>query len=207
MNFNELYEKQNFKIKISFILSLIFYFSVLFFLLIRADFHFEIPQNSAFNYIVVNEINFQNENLEPEILKTKAEILKPEIVENKISQKPKKVKISKKIGQNKSIKNENLQNSQNIATKPSSSELSQILSAINEHKIYPKKALKLNQSGVVTLKFLLQNGVVSEILITKSSGFKILDEAGINAIKNASSKFPQNAQKLEISLDLNFQIR
>ena len=52
---------------------------------------------------------------------------------------------------------------------------------------YPKLAIKKGYEGVLKLKILiLKNGKVKEVSIKKSTGFTILDKAGVNAALNSS---------------------
>ena len=47
---------------------------------------------------------------------------------------------------------------------------------------YPKLAIKRGYEGILTLKILiLKNGIVKEVFIKKSTGYDILDKAGVNA--------------------------
>ena len=47
---------------------------------------------------------------------------------------------------------------------------------------YPKLAIKRGYEGILTLEILiLKSGIVKEVFIKKSTGFKILDQAGVNA--------------------------
>ena len=52
---------------------------------------------------------------------------------------------------------------------------------------YPKLAIKKGYEGLLKLKIIiLKNGKVKEVSIQKSTGFKILDKAGVNAALNSS---------------------
>lgn len=59
--------------------------------------------------------------------------------------------------------------------------------AAAEHLIYPSVALDFNETGTVTVQFLLHpSGEIENILVTHSSGHSSLDEAAINAIRDIS---------------------
>ncbi len=54
---------------------------------------------------------------------------------------------------------------------------------IDEHKIYPKNAKRLRQSGVVHIKFtLLDDGTIKGVSVVHSSGFELLDNAGADLL-------------------------
>ena len=49
--------------------------------------------------------------------------------------------------------------------------------------VYPKRARELGQEGIVVfLVFLSKQGIISEMKISQSSGFRLLDHAAENAI-------------------------
>ena len=71
---------------------------------------------------------------------------------------------------------------------------------------YPKLAIKRGYEGVLKLEItILKNGKVKDVFIKESTGFEILDKAGINAAKN-SKFYPLNKNtnlKIEYILKLN----
>ena len=71
---------------------------------------------------------------------------------------------------------------------------------------YPKLAIKRGYEGVLKLEIkILKNGTVKDVFIKESTGFEILDKAGINAAKN-SKFYPLNKNtnlKIEYILKLN----
>ncbi len=71
---------------------------------------------------------------------------------------------------------------------------------------YPKLAIKRGYEGVLKLEItILKNGKVKDVFINESTGFEILDKAGINAAKN-SKFYPLNKNtnlKIEYILKLN----
>jgi len=71
---------------------------------------------------------------------------------------------------------------------------------------YPKLAIKRGYQGVLKLEItILKNGKVKDVFVKESTGFEILDKAGINAAKN--SKFyplkKDTTLKIEYILKLN----
>jgi len=90
--------------------------------------------------------------------------------------------------------------------------LTKIKMIIESNKIYPKRAVVGNIEGKVFLKFsLYKNGIAKDIKVIKSSGYKILDNAAIEAIKRSLPfpKFPEdlNKNKIVLSLQLIFKLR
>jgi TonB family protein len=59
---------------------------------------------------------------------------------------------------------------------------------IAKNQVYPVSALELNQSGTVTIRFILSsNGIIHDALLIKSSGFTSLDLAALNAVSAVSA--------------------
>lgn len=88
--------------------------------------------------------------------------------------------------------------------------LSLIQQKIGENIIYPSEAKLKGWEGVVVVRFTLgQNGLVKELSIAKSSGYPLLDEAAISAVKNASPypslKYPTGTEELVITLPINYE--
>ena len=73
---------------------------------------------------------------------------------------------------------------------------------------YPKLAIKRGYEGVLKLEIkILKNGKVKDVFIKESTGFEILDKAGINAAKN-SKFYPLNKNTnltIEYTLKLNWR--
>ena len=71
---------------------------------------------------------------------------------------------------------------------------------------YPKLAIKRGYEGVLKLEVLiLKSGIVKEVLIRESTGFEILDKAGVNAAFN-STFYPLTKKtnlNIEYTLKLN----
>ena len=57
---------------------------------------------------------------------------------------------------------------------------------INEKQSYPSTAIVLNQTGKVTLRFLLHiNGMITDTAIIKSSGVSSLDHAALASVEKS----------------------
>ena len=70
---------------------------------------------------------------------------------------------------------------------------------------YPKIALRGGYEGIVKLKiWIATNGEVIEAKIIKSSGYEILDKAGIKAA--LKSKFYPVSQKRTINIEYNLKL-
>ena len=77
--------------------------------------------------------------------------------------------------------------------------LSLLMKEIGEAVIYPQPARQKNLQGRIELRLqVLNNGHLNQVIITKSSGYKVLDESAKDALKKASpySQFPPHI-KLE----------
>jgi protein TonB len=86
-------------------------------------------------------------------------------------------------------------------------DLRKILNAINKHKNYPEVAKRKNIEGVVYVKFVVtKNGDVADILVTKSSGSKILDTSAIKTIEVAKKSFPHLSKDFSVAMSLNYYL-
>lgn len=89
--------------------------------------------------------------------------------------------------------------------------LMEVFKKIDSGKEYPKMALKLEQQGKVEVEFSIQSdGKVEDIHIRKGSGFRLLDDAAVEAIRKASP-FPPipeslKQQKISASITLLFTL-
>lgn len=82
---------------------------------------------------------------------------------------------------------------------------------INKYKKYPDTAVKQKQQGVPLLVIRLRrDGTVLDVAIDKSSGFPLLDEAALKAVRDASPVPPFPAgypnDQMEIGLDFRFHL-
>lgn len=100
---------------------------------------------------------------------------------------------------------------QGIQTQLFDAYAAQVRALIDQHKIYPRMAKRLGQSGTVEVEFRLSSlGELLELKVVKSSTHHHLDHAALAAVKRVGSfpKFPaenKNAylifkQKIEFSL-------
>ena len=70
---------------------------------------------------------------------------------------------------------------------------------------YPKLAIKRGYEGVLKLEVLiLKSGIVKEVFIIKSTGFEILDKAGVNAAFN--SKFYPITKKTNLNIEYTLKL-
>ena len=70
---------------------------------------------------------------------------------------------------------------------------------------YPKLAIKRGYEGVLKLEVLiLKSGVVQEVFIRESTGFEILDKAGVNAAFN--SKFYPLTKKTNLNIEYTLKL-
>jgi len=59
--------------------------------------------------------------------------------------------------------------------------------ATGEHLVYPRIAADFNQVGIVKIRFKIHpNGMITNIMKLKSSGYDFLDQAGLSAISDMS---------------------
>ncbi len=90
---------------------------------------------------------------------------------------------------------------------------SKVLSAIREAIFFPKKALTEGHHGESVIAFTInKDGSVSHLIVKKSSGSWILDEASIKIIQKAAKKFPPipnnlNAESLDYVVPILFKKR
>lgn len=86
--------------------------------------------------------------------------------------------------------------------------LGRIRSILAERLKYPKNALRLKQQGETIVTFTLEtNRDVSNIVITQSSGFELLDEAAKNLIESSANLFPKPSKAVRISVPIDYKIR
>lgn len=89
--------------------------------------------------------------------------------------------------------------------------LSKIRALIEENKIYPKTAKRLNQTGKVFVSFVItKDGKIKNIKITKSSNFDRLNEAAMEILSQID-KFEAIPEKLkkeqfEITIPISYEL-
>jgi len=143
----------------------------------------------------IEDKNFNDlkiEQQEKKIKETSSEELYPQL--NKLEKE-------KKIGNEKGIKSNETEKG---SIKGKGYQKITCLSCLEPK--YPKLAIKRGYEGVLKLEItILKNGKVKDVFIRESTGFEILDKAGVNAAKN--SKFyplTKNTNlKIEYTLKLN----
>ncbi|MDP3290707.1 MAG: TonB family protein [Sulfuricurvum sp.] len=86
--------------------------------------------------------------------------------------------------------------------------LGRIRTILAERLKYPKNALRLKQQGETTVTFTLDtNRDVSQITITQSSGFELLDDAAKGLIESSANLFPKPAKSVRISVPIAYKLR
>lgn len=196
--------------------------------------HIELEKKPVVNKLIEEKIiqEEKKEQIKEEIKATpKKEVVKKE-EKKKLQEKPKEKKIEKE----KVVKKEELKEQKNptkeenvkentvnntiqketkelLVSKPVIDEkkeylekhLALIRDLINQNVKYPLKAKKLSIQGVVTVKFKLnENGTVQNIIIV--DGHKFLQNATIEAIEEASKKFPKTNKSIEIQIPIEYKL-
>ncbi|MDY0051855.1 MAG: TonB family protein [Aliarcobacter sp.] len=83
--------------------------------------------------------------------------------------------------------------------------LVRIRNLINQNIKYPKRARKFSIEGIVTVKFkILENGSVENLIII--DGHKFLQDATLEAIKEASKNFPKANTSIEIQIPIAYKL-
>jgi protein TonB len=83
--------------------------------------------------------------------------------------------------------------------------LAQIRELINKNVKYPERAKKLSIEGTVIVRFkILANGTVENIEIIE--GHKFLQSATIEAIEEASKKFPKSNSNIEVQIAIEYKL-
>ena len=84
--------------------------------------------------------------------------------------------------------------------------LAEIRDRISRAVVYPLLARRQRWQGRALIAFRLRkNGAVSELRIVSSSGFPVLDESALDAVRTAS--LPAGATDLSIAMPVVFQLR
>ncbi len=85
--------------------------------------------------------------------------------------------------------------------------LMMVRSKIEQHKIYPRQASLRQIQGTVIIHFIITlEGIVKGVDLVQSSGFTVLDQAGLKAVKDASPfpkppvEFFQTAVSIEVPI-------
>jgi TonB family protein len=85
--------------------------------------------------------------------------------------------------------------------------LMMVRSKIEQHKIYPRRASLRQIQGTVVIHFIITlEGIIKGVDVVQSSGFTVLDQAGLKAVKDASPfpkppvEFFQTAVSIEVPI-------
>lgn len=86
--------------------------------------------------------------------------------------------------------------------------LGKIRNLLADRLKYPKNALRLKQQGEASIAFTLNpDRTVSQISITQSSGFEILDDAARTLIEATASEFPKPSKPVRINVPIAYKLR
>ena len=147
---------------------------------------------------------------EKKIEKKKEQVVKketPKKQEEKIAQKEVVEKVLEKVVENqpKSEIVENKVVQKDIQKEYIDNNLALIRTLINENINYPAKARKLSIEGIVVVKFKIsENGSVEDIVVLE--GHRFLQNATIEAIEEASKKFPKTNKSIEIQIPIVYKL-
>jgi periplasmic protein TonB len=159
------------------------------------------PQNKPF------EVTFEiKEEILPEIYEVKEEkkIEPPEVIEQEAIVEPVPdesiIEDPKTHEENEELQKSLLRYQDSIKQK------------IQENKKYPRWALRAKHQGIVRIVFdVLPSGIVKDLNLVQSSGFKELDSEALEAVKRASPflSFPDilNEDEIQVEVDIIFRVR
>lgn len=147
---------------------------------------------------------------EKKIEKKKEQVVKketPKKQEEKTAHKEVVEKVLEKVVQNhpKSEIVENKVVQKDIQKEYIDNNLALIRTLINENINYPAKARKLSIEGIVVVKFKIrENGSIEDIVVLE--GHRFLQNATIEAIEEASKKFPKTNKSIEIQIPIVYKL-
>jgi len=153
-----------------------------------------------------------------EFVKKKKTVVKKKVIKKKVVKKViKKTIVQKKIikAPKKKVKKvAPKETTQSLAQykKVKQNYITQLRSAIDKNKKYPRISRKLKEQGQVTISFrVLQNGKFTNIKIYKKALKRRLNKAALNAVllTKKFKHFPKELQKkkyLDIALPINFKL-
>lgn len=169
--------------------------------------HIELKEEPKKEYVkeLVEEKIIQKPT-EKKIEKTKEQVVKKEtpkkqeektiqkeVIKEVVENQPKSEIVENKVVQ-KDIQKEYIDNN-----------LALIRTLINENINYPAKAKKLSIEGIVVVKFKIsENGSVEDIVVLE--GHRFLQNATIEAIEEASKKFPKTDKSIEIQIPIVYKL-
>lgn len=87
-----------------------------------------------------------------------------------------------------------------------------IYQSVAKHKVYPRNARKLGQSGTVNITFsILADGTIVNIFLSDSSGFRMLDDAAKKILTLLEKVTPipteLNEKSITLALPIEYKIR
>ena len=121
----------------------------------------------------------------------------------------KEVGSSKKVGDSKEVESaKKVESEANGGVEElSKTQLSVISRLIREHLEYPYLARRMGWEGEVLLGFRLSlSGEVEDLKVLKSSGFEVLDQSALKAVKRASKHFPRPKHTVLVKLPVRFKL-
>lgn len=125
--------------------------------------------------------------------KQEEKTIQKEVIKEVVENQPKSEIVENKVVQ-KDIQKEYIDNN-----------LALIRTLINENINYPAKAKKLSIEGIVVVKFKIsENGSVEDIVVLE--GHRFLQNATIEAIEEASKKFPKTNKSIEIQIPIVYKL-
>ena len=144
--------------------------------------------------------------IEKKVEKKKEQVVKKE-TSKKQEEKTNQKEVAKEIVENqpKSEIVENKVVQKDIQKEYIDNNLALIRTLINENINYPAKARKLSIEGIVVVKFKIsENGSVEDIVVLE--GHRFLQNATIEAIEEASKKFPKTNKSIEIQIPIVYKL-
>lgn len=193
----------------------------------------EIEEKKSIQKISLNHIELKEESKKEDVKELVEEkIIQKPIEEKKVVEKPTEKKIEKKKEQvvkketpkkqeekttQKEVAKEIVENQpkseivenkvvqKDIQKEYIDNNLALIRTLINENINYPAKAKKLSIEGIVVVKFKIsENGSVEDIVVLE--GHRFLQNATIEAIEEASKKFPKTDKSIEIQIPIVYKL-
>ena len=96
----------------------------------------------------------------------------------------------------------------NVQAQYEEENLAKIRAILAARLTYPKNALRLHQQGEVTASFnLTPSGEVTNLSISRSSEFDLLDSAALKLIETSASEFPKPSKTVRITVPILYKIR
>lgn len=115
---------------------------------------------------------------------------------------------------NESVASEDSQSSaqqQELPTSHAPSYATELRAYLERHRYFPQKALRLKQTGVVTLSITVdKSGQFSQVQIQEPSGFDSINDAALNLVKSLQKFKPlptQYGEQTQFVVSLSYQIK